>query len=72
MCNCVHELLNVFEDSAQREHTINVFSHFSFYSDVSQSTGRGVNSKQVNMVMVQSNINQMVKGREGNQKKVLA
>ena len=22
MCNCVHELLNVFEDSAQREHTI--------------------------------------------------
>ena len=22
MCNCIHELLNVFEDSAQREHTI--------------------------------------------------
>ena len=23
MCNCIHELLNVFEDSAQRERTIN-------------------------------------------------
>ena len=22
VCNCIHELLNVFEDSAQREHTI--------------------------------------------------
>ena len=22
MCNCIHELLNVFEGSAQREHTI--------------------------------------------------
>ena len=22
MCNCIHELLSVFEDSAQREHTI--------------------------------------------------
>ena len=22
MCNCIHELLNVFEDSAQRERTI--------------------------------------------------
>ena len=22
MCNCIHELLNVFEDSTQREHTI--------------------------------------------------
>ena len=22
MCNCIHELLNVFEDSAQHEHTI--------------------------------------------------
>ena len=22
MCNCIHELLNAFEDSAQREHTI--------------------------------------------------
>ena len=22
MCNCIHELLNVFEDSAQREQTI--------------------------------------------------
>ena len=22
MCNCIRELLNVFEDSAQREHTI--------------------------------------------------
>ena len=22
MCNCIHELLNVFEDSAHREHTI--------------------------------------------------
>ena len=24
MCNCIHELLNVFEGSAQREHTIHV------------------------------------------------
>ena len=24
MCNCIHELLNVFEGSAQREHTIDV------------------------------------------------
>ena len=24
VCNCVHELLNVFEDSVQREHTISV------------------------------------------------
>ena len=22
VCNCIHELLNVFEDPAQREHTI--------------------------------------------------
>ena len=22
VCNCIHELLNVFQDSAQREHTI--------------------------------------------------
>ena len=26
VCNCIHELLNVFEDSAQREHTISVAS----------------------------------------------
>ena len=23
MCNCIHELINVFEDSAQHVHTIN-------------------------------------------------
>ena len=22
MCSCIHELLNVFEDSAEREHTV--------------------------------------------------
>ena len=22
VCNCIHELLNIFEDSAQRQHTI--------------------------------------------------
>ena len=24
VCNCIHELLNVFEDSAQPEHTISI------------------------------------------------
>ena len=28
MCNCIHEILNVFEDSAQREHT-KVASHIA-------------------------------------------
>ena len=28
MCNCIHELLNVFEDSAQRERTIVENSNF--------------------------------------------
>ena len=26
MCNCIHELLNVFEDSAQRERTIGLYN----------------------------------------------
>ena len=28
MCNCIHELLNVFEDSAQRERTIYRWSNY--------------------------------------------
>ena len=31
MCNCIHELLNVFEDSAQREHTIERYSDRFFF-----------------------------------------
>ena len=32
MCNCIHELLNVFEDSAQREHTIVEDNHYIMHS----------------------------------------
>ena len=32
-CNCIHELLNVFEDSAQREHTIEAASQRSQSSE---------------------------------------